>query len=49
MADPAKKARLEAYYADHPMLSDQALRIVALSRGAARWEERVSTFQTTVS
>jgi len=24
MADPAKKARLEAYYADHPMLSDQA-------------------------
>ncbi len=24
MADPAKKARLEAYFADHPMLSDSA-------------------------
>ena len=41
MADPAKKARLEAYYADHPMLGDQAqAEMWALERGAFDLLER---------
>lgn len=41
MADPDKKARLEAYYADHPMLSDQIqAQMWELERGAFNLLER---------
>jgi len=41
MADPAKKARLEAHYADHPLLSDQAqAEMWELERGAFTLLER---------
>jgi hypothetical protein len=41
MADPAKKARIEAYYAAHPMMSDQAeAEIIELERGTLLLLER---------
>jgi hypothetical protein len=41
MADPAKKARIEAYYAAHPMMSDQAeAEIIELERGTLSLLER---------
>jgi hypothetical protein len=41
MADPAKKAQLEAYYAAHPMMSDQAeAEIIELERGTLSLLER---------
>jgi hypothetical protein len=41
MADPGKKAQLEAYYAAHPMMSDQAeAEIIELERGTLSLLER---------
>jgi len=41
MADPAKKAQVEAYYAAHPMMSDQAeAEIMELERGTLSLLER---------
>ena len=41
MADPAKKARIEAYYAAHPMMRDQAeAEFMDLERGTLRLLER---------
>jgi len=41
MADPAKKAQLEVYYAAHPMMSDQAeAEIIELERGTLSLLER---------
>jgi hypothetical protein len=41
MADPAKKARIEAYYAAHPMMSDQGeAEIIELERGTLSLLER---------
>jgi hypothetical protein len=41
MADPAKKAQVEAYYAAHPMMSDQAeAEIIELERGTLSLLER---------
>ena len=41
MADPAKKAQVEAYYAAHPMMSDQAeAEMIELERGTLSLLER---------